>query len=80
MVEHENLATFRRNFEGHGNVRFPEPYLSSSDVIIESFEESIPISVAILHGTTEDKRVLAKSGIRMFLKMVRRRAGVVSSH
>jgi len=43
-MEAVNLRRFRRNFARCASVSFPVPHLATPDVLIESFEEGVPIS------------------------------------
>ncbi|XP_013802575.2 uncharacterized aarF domain-containing protein kinase 2 [Apteryx mantelli] len=71
--EARNLERFRQNFLGVDFVKFPTPLrpLVTTDVLVETFEESEPIS-QYLHAeiATELRQRLAKMGMDMLLKMV----------
>ncbi|KAJ6660028.1 hypothetical protein lerEdw1_018226 [Lerista edwardsae] len=73
--EARNLDRFRHNFRGMDYVAFPIPLhrFVTRNVLVETFEESEPIS-RYLHTevTMELRRKVAKMGIDMLLKMVRR--------
>ncbi|XP_010190659.1 PREDICTED: uncharacterized aarF domain-containing protein kinase 2, partial [Mesitornis unicolor] len=71
--EARNLERFRQNFLDVDFVKFPTPIhpLVTTDVLVETFEESEPIS-HYLHAeiATELRQRLAKMGMDMLLKMV----------
>ncbi|XP_062445819.1 uncharacterized aarF domain-containing protein kinase 2 [Rhea pennata] len=71
--EARNLERFRQNFLDVDFVKFPTPLhpLVTTDVLVETFEESEPIS-QYLHAevATELRQRLAKMGMDMLLKMV----------
>uniref|UniRef100_A0A8C4JVY2 AarF domain containing kinase 2 n=1 Tax=Dromaius novaehollandiae TaxID=8790 RepID=A0A8C4JVY2_DRONO len=71
--EARNLERFRQNFLDIDFVKFPTPLrpLVTTDVLVETFEESEPIS-QYLHAEigTELRQRLAKMGMDMLLKMV----------
>ncbi|XP_035198650.1 uncharacterized aarF domain-containing protein kinase 2, partial [Oxyura jamaicensis] len=71
--EARNLERFRQNFLDVDFVKFPTPVrpLVTTDVLVETFEESEPIS-RYLHAevATELRQRLAKMGMDMLLKMV----------
>ncbi|XP_010073031.1 PREDICTED: uncharacterized aarF domain-containing protein kinase 2, partial [Pterocles gutturalis] len=71
--EARNLERFRQNFLDVDFVKFPIPLrpLVTTDVLVETFEESEPIS-HYLHAeiATELRQRLAKMGMDMLLKMV----------
>ncbi|KAJ7329108.1 hypothetical protein JRQ81_015282 [Phrynocephalus forsythii] len=71
--EARNLERFHLNFQDVDYVKFPiplHPFVTSS-VLVETFEESVPIS-QYLHteATMELRQKLAKMGIDTILKMV----------
>ncbi|XP_010286688.1 PREDICTED: uncharacterized aarF domain-containing protein kinase 2, partial [Phaethon lepturus] len=71
--EARNLERFQQNFLDVDFVKFPAPLrpLVTTDVLVETFEESEPIS-HYLHAeiATELRQRLAKMGMDMLLKMV----------
>ncbi|TRZ12418.1 hypothetical protein HGM15179_014686 [Zosterops borbonicus] len=71
--EARNLERFRQNFLDVDFVKFPTPLwpLVTADVLVETFEESEPIS-RYLHVEigTELRQRLAKMGMDMLLKMI----------
>ncbi|XP_010155808.1 PREDICTED: uncharacterized aarF domain-containing protein kinase 2, partial [Eurypyga helias] len=71
--EARNLERFRQNFLDVDFVKFPTPLrpLVTTDVLVETFEESEPIS-RYLHAeiAAELRQRLAKMGMDMLLKMV----------
>uniref|UniRef100_A0A8B9TX36 AarF domain containing kinase 2 n=1 Tax=Anas platyrhynchos TaxID=8839 RepID=A0A8B9TX36_ANAPL len=71
--EARNLERFRQNFLDVDFVKFPTPVhpLVTSEVLVETFEESEPIS-CYLHAevATELRQSLAKMGMDMLLKMI----------
>ncbi|KFU95812.1 putative aarF domain-containing protein kinase 2, partial [Chaetura pelagica] len=71
--EARNLERFRQNFLNVDFVKFPTPLwpLVTADVLVETFEESEPIS-HYLHAeiAAELRQRLAKMGMDMLLKMV----------
>ncbi|XP_071583482.1 uncharacterized aarF domain-containing protein kinase 2 isoform X2 [Heliangelus exortis] len=71
--EARNLERFRQNFLDVDFVKFPAPLwpLVTTDVLVETFEESEPISHYLHAGiATELRQRLAKMGMDMLLKMV----------
>ncbi|RLW01862.1 hypothetical protein DV515_00007775 [Chloebia gouldiae] len=71
--EARNLGRFRQNFLDVDFVKFPTPLwpLVTADVLVETFEESEPIS-RYLHVEigTELRQRLARMGMDMLLKMI----------
>ncbi|XP_053799306.1 uncharacterized aarF domain-containing protein kinase 2 [Vidua chalybeata] len=71
--EARNLERFRQNFLDVDFVKFPTPLwpLVTADVLVETFEESEPIS-RYLHVAigTELRQRLARMGMDMLLKMI----------
>ena len=70
MNEAEALRRLRRNFVGEKGVVFPEPLLSSSGVLVESFERGVPLNEALPSLDPETKRKVARRGLRALLKML----------
>ncbi|KAM9650708.1 putative aarF domain-containing protein kinase 2 isoform 1-T1 [Trichechus inunguis] len=71
--EARNLEHFQRNFRDVSAVRFPTPLrpFVSRDVLVETYEESVPVSRYQQVGVPEElKRQIARLGIRMLLKMI----------
>ncbi|XP_066175800.1 uncharacterized aarF domain-containing protein kinase 2 [Sylvia atricapilla] len=71
--EARNLERFRQNFLDVDFVKFPTPLwpLVTADVLVETFEESEPISRYLHVGIgTELRQRLAKMGMDMLLKMI----------
>ncbi|XP_067998297.1 uncharacterized aarF domain-containing protein kinase 2 [Melanerpes formicivorus] len=71
--EARNLERFRQNFLDVDFVKFPTPLrpLVTTDVLVETFEESEPISHYLQEETaTELRQRLAKMGMDMLLKMI----------
>eukprot|EP00818_Percolomonas_sp_WS_P005737 CAMPEP_0117455952 /NCGR_PEP_ID=MMETSP0759-20121206/11627_1 /TAXON_ID=63605 /ORGANISM="Percolomonas cosmopolitus, Strain WS" /LENGTH=425 /DNA_ID=CAMNT_0005249277 /DNA_START=209 /DNA_END=1483 /DNA_ORIENTATION=+ len=73
--EADNLRLFRHNFRDIPQIMFPEPVeeLSSTQVLVESFEEGIPISTFTDiqdTSTRKFKEQLASLGIVLYLKML----------
>ncbi|KAL9853655.1 putative aarF domain-containing protein kinase 2 isoform 3-T3 [Geothlypis trichas] len=71
--EARNLERFRQNFLDVDFVKFPTPLwpLVTADVLVETFEESEPISRYLHVGTgTELRQRLARMGMDMLLKMI----------
>ncbi|KAM9582276.1 putative aarF domain-containing protein kinase 2 isoform 2-T2 [Guaruba guarouba] len=81
--EARNLERFRQNFLDVDFVKFPTPLwpLVTADVLVETFEESEPIS-HYLHAeiATELRQRLAKMGMDMLLKMGERVAELILHH
>lgn len=75
VTEADNLKIFRKNFESIPQIVFPEPIhqLTTSKVLVESFEEGIPISqfTSPEDSSSQDfKNQLASLGIILYLKML----------
>eukprot|EP00076_Gallus_gallus_P046254 XP_025011792.1 uncharacterized aarF domain-containing protein kinase 2 isoform X2 [Gallus gallus] len=81
--EARNLERFRQNFLDVDFVKFPTPVhpLVTTDVLVETFEESEPIS-RYLHTevATELRQRLAKMGMDMLLKMGEKVAELILHH
>ena len=81
-VEADNLRRFRANFAADGNaggVRFPRPLLEeglvSGGVLVESYEEGVPIGKLLREGgeaAAARNAKLARVGLRAFLAMLLR--------
>ncbi|KAM9650709.1 putative aarF domain-containing protein kinase 2 isoform 2-T2 [Trichechus inunguis] len=81
--EARNLEHFQRNFRDVSAVRFPTPLrpFVSRDVLVETYEESVPVSRYQQVGVPEElKRQIARLGIRMLLKMGHRVAELILHH
>jgi aarF domain-containing kinase len=67
--ECDNLAQFRYNFRDFPDVCFPTPVptITTSAVLVETFEEGVPFQTFIRQGSDEG---LADIGCHMFLKML----------
>ena len=70
MNEAEALRRLRRNFVGERGVAFPEPLLSSSGVLVESFERGVPLNEALPSLDPETRKRVARRGLRALLKML----------
>ncbi|XP_062042567.1 uncharacterized aarF domain-containing protein kinase 2 [Lepus europaeus] len=71
--EAQNLEHFQRNFRNVTSVKFPTPLrpFVTSDVLVETYEESVPVSSYQQAGVPADlKRRIARLGISMLLKMI----------
>lgn len=71
--EAQNLEHFQNNFLHVRSVHFPTPLhpFVTSDVLVETYEESVPVSSYQQAGTPGDlKRRIAWLGINMLLKMI----------
>uniref|UniRef100_A0A8D2CTB4 AarF domain containing kinase 2 n=1 Tax=Sciurus vulgaris TaxID=55149 RepID=A0A8D2CTB4_SCIVU len=71
--EARNLEHFQRNFRDVSSVRFPTPLrpFVTRDVLVETYEESVPVSSYQQAGIPVDlKRKIAQLGINMLLKMI----------
>ncbi|XP_048863300.1 uncharacterized aarF domain-containing protein kinase 2 [Brienomyrus brachyistius] len=71
--EAENFERFQVNFQNVDAVRFPTPLrpFVTRDVLVETFEESEPISSFLGQEVPEDvKRKIARMGVDALLKMV----------
>ncbi|XP_075809664.1 putative aarF domain-containing protein kinase 2 isoform X1 [Microtus pennsylvanicus] len=71
--EARNLEHFQHNFENMTSVRFPTPLhpLITRDILVETYEESVPVSSYQQAGIPDDlKRRIAQLGINMLLKMI----------
>ncbi|XP_004594526.2 uncharacterized aarF domain-containing protein kinase 2 [Ochotona princeps] len=71
--EAHNLEHFQRNFRNVTSVKFPTPLrpFVTRDVLVETYEESVPVSSYQQVGIPGDlKRAIARLGINMLLKMI----------
>nr|KAF6337747.1 aarF domain containing kinase 2 [Pipistrellus kuhlii] len=71
--EARNLEHFQSNFLNVKSVRFPTPLhpFVTRDVLVETYEESVPVSSYQQAGIPVDlKRKIARLGIDMLLKMI----------
>jgi aarF domain-containing kinase len=69
------LAVFRRNFSHSRTVAFPEPIASTKEVLVESFEEGLPISFFTQNKSDDPtwskmKNEIARCGLESFLQML----------
>ncbi|KAM5302568.1 putative aarF domain-containing protein kinase 2 [Glossophaga mutica] len=71
--EARNLEHFQCNFLNVKSIRFPTPLhpFVTRDVLVETYEESVPVSSYQQAGIPVDlKRKIARLGINMLLKMI----------
>lgn len=71
-IEAHNLHTFRENFKDRPDVRFPKPYHSSVEILVEEFIDAISLDKFLDHckmETTINKEI-ADKGLDSFLKML----------
>ncbi|XP_037370390.1 uncharacterized aarF domain-containing protein kinase 2 [Talpa occidentalis] len=71
--EARNLEHFQCNFLNVNSVKFPTPLrpFVTRDVLVETYEESVPVSSYQQAGIPDDlKRKIARLGINMLLKMI----------
>ncbi|XP_065740333.1 uncharacterized aarF domain-containing protein kinase 2 [Phocoena phocoena] len=71
--EARNLEHFQCNFLNVNSVKFPTPLrpFVTRDVLVETYEESVPVSSYQQAGIPGDvKRKIARLGINMLLKMI----------
>uniref|UniRef100_A0A9L0K262 AarF domain containing kinase 2 n=1 Tax=Equus asinus TaxID=9793 RepID=A0A9L0K262_EQUAS len=71
--EARNLEHFQCNFLNVNSVRFPTPLrpFVTRDVLVETYEESVPVSSYQQAGIPGDlKKKIARLGINMLLKMI----------
>ncbi|KAF6275776.1 aarF domain containing kinase 2 [Rhinolophus ferrumequinum] len=71
--EARNLEHFQCNFLNVNSVKFPTPLhpFVTRDVLVETYEESVPVSSYQQAGIPADlKRKIARLGINMLLKMI----------
>lgn len=70
LAELDNLARFRRNFDGDSHVRFPlgVESLSSAAILTESFCSGI--NILEFKASKEEKQNLARIGLEMVTKMI----------
>lgn len=70
LAELDNLKTFRKNFDGDNNIRFPMGIesLSTKSVLTESFCRGI--NILEFDGSTEEKEKLAMLSFEMVTKMI----------
>ncbi|XP_052576334.1 uncharacterized aarF domain-containing protein kinase 2 isoform X4 [Peromyscus californicus insignis] len=81
--EAQNLEHFQHNFQDMASVKFPTPIhpLITRDILVETYEESVPVSSYQQAGTPADlKREIARLGINMLLKMGHRVAELILHH
>ncbi|KAJ3091119.1 hypothetical protein HK102_001636 [Quaeritorhiza haematococci] len=71
-VEASNLEKFRKNFADRLGISFPEPVweLTSENVLVESFEDGIPLHKFLLNGPTVYDHKLAELGVKTFMQML----------
>ena len=67
-IEAQHLSKFNEHFEKENGVKFPSPliYLSRRQVLVESFENGIPI-IRFLQQSTPFNNDLGKLGMQFFL-------------
>ncbi|KAI8922331.1 ABC1 family-domain-containing protein [Powellomyces hirtus] len=70
--EAQNLDRFSENFKDRHNVGFPTPFmpLARKTVLIEEYQNAIPIRKFLDHGDTPFDRELGKIGLDSFLRML----------
>ncbi|XP_006236387.1 uncharacterized aarF domain-containing protein kinase 2 isoform X2 [Rattus norvegicus] len=71
--EAQNLEHFQHNFQNMASVKFPTPLhpLITRDILVETYEESVPVSSYQQAGVPTDlKRKIAQLGINMLFKMI----------
>lgn len=69
-IEARNLREFERNFEGRRSaVGFPRPLeeFSNSDVLVEEFQEAVPLKAFLRNGSGSFDHRLANLGLDAFL-------------
>lgn len=69
------LAVFRRNFSQSKSVSFPEPIASAREVLVESYEDGLPISFFTRNKSDDPvwpkmKNDVASCGLEAFLQMI----------
>jgi aarF domain-containing kinase len=72
IFEGRNLQVFNEKFAKNPNVLFPipiEPYISKS-VLVETWEEGIPLTKFLNSERTRDHLTLANLGLKTFYKML----------
>ncbi|KAJ3112608.1 hypothetical protein HDU96_004384 [Phlyctochytrium bullatum] len=72
-VEARNLELFRRNFEGSDiAITFPKPFtrLCSRRVLVESFEDGVPLAVFLNSNPTAFDEDLSRLGLLAFMRML----------
>ncbi|KAJ2478973.1 hypothetical protein EV174_004145, partial [Coemansia sp. RSA 2320] len=73
-VESQNIATFTHNFETRAGVSFPRvglPLLSSPDVLVESYQDGVPLKAFLdIAGHTLFDKELGSKGLDAFLHML----------
>jgi len=70
-TEADNLKRFNDNFKHNPQIVFPRPYdnFVTRDILVESFEEGVPIS-EYFEADTETKEQIAAIGLVGFMQMV----------
>lgn len=70
LAELDNLARFRRNFDGDTHVRFPMGIesLSSSTILTESFCSGV--NILEFEASREEKEQLARIALEMVTQMI----------
>jgi len=72
LTEADNINRFTVLFRDRPDVKFPKVYLDhcTRDILVESFEEGVPLGRIIHGGSTKLKKKLCDLGVDAFLKML----------
>ena len=72
LTEAENISKFSNKFQNRKHIKFPTIFLSKCrpDILVESFEEGIPLGDIIKNGSIKLKKKTCDLGISAFLKML----------
>jgi predicted unusual protein kinase regulating ubiquinone biosynthesis (AarF/ABC1/UbiB family) len=70
-LEAQSLRKFIKNFRFIPSITFPHPIMHGNEVLIESFEEGLPVNHYINHNYPKElKNTIASIGTHMYLKMM----------
>jgi aarF domain-containing kinase len=67
--EASHLKRFNHDFSGDDRVSFPQPILTTSKVLVETFSHGSPI-LSYLQAPEDQRKELAKLGLQTVLKMI----------
>ena len=72
LTEADNINRFSVLFRDRSDIRFPKVFIDhcTEDILVESFEDGIPLGLVIQQGSTKLKKKVCDVGIDAFLKML----------
>jgi aarF domain-containing kinase len=72
LTEADNINRFSILFRDRPDIRFPKVFIEhcTKDILVETFEEGIPLGRIIEHGSTKLKKKVCDLGVDAFLKML----------